>query len=152
MENYIIRKALIKDWPTLISIFDKSLRSIEQYETYSEEDYAKFYQCIVTHSLPSYDIYVYAVDDEILGFICYYKHKIEMLYVLPQHMNKGIGSALLQYVLDNYRETLEIGVSKSYPVSLHLYQKHGFVITKTEDYDVSGVYNPHYIMVRKYED
>ncbi len=152
MDNYIIRKALIKDWPTLMLVFDKSLRSIEQYEKFSEEDYAKLYQCLINHSFPLYDIYVYTVNGEILGFICYYKHKIEMLYVLPQHMNKGIGSTLLQYVLDNYRETLEIGVSKCYPVSLYLYKKHGFVITKSEDYDVSGIYSPHYIMIRKYEE
>ena len=81
-----------------------------------------------------------------------YEHKIEMLYVLPQHMNKGIGSTLLQYVLDNYKETLEIGVSKGNPVSMHIYKKHGFVITRDEDYDVSGIYSPHYIMIREYKN
>ena len=152
MENYIIRKAQIKDWPTLLSVFDESLRSVEKYDPLSEDDYAKLYQCLMNHSFPLYDVYAYTVDDKILGFICYYMHKIEMLYVLPQYMNKGIGSTLLQYVLDKYRETLEIGVSKNNPVSRHIYQKHGFIITRDEDYDVSGIYSPHYIMVREYKD
>ena len=151
MNNYIIRNAQIKDWPTLLLIFDKSLRSIEQYEKYSEEDYKQFYKCLMNHSFPLYDIYVYIIDNNILGFICYHEHKIEMLYVLPQYMNNGIGSTLLEYVLDKYHETLEIGVSKTNPVSMHIYQKHGFVVVRTEDYDVSGVYCPHYIMVREYK-
>lgn len=152
MNSYTIRKAEIKDWPKLLSVFDESLRSIKEYEEHSEEDYAKLYQCLMNHSFPLYDIYTYVVDNEILGFICYYEHKIEMLYVLPQHMNKGIGSTLLQYVLDNYKETLEIGVSKDNPVSMHIYKKHGFVITRDEDYDVSGIYSPHYIMIREYKN
>ena len=151
MENYVIRKAEVKDWPTLLYVFDKSLRSIEKYETHSEEDYVKLYQTLMNHSFVLYDTYLYTVDDEILGFICYYQHKIEMLYVLPWHMNRGIGSVLLEYVLDKYRETLEIGVSKTNPVSMHIYKKHGFIVTKDEDYDISGIYSPHYIMVREYK-
>ena len=77
MENYVIRKAEVKDWPTLLYVFDKSLRSIEKYETHSEEDYVKLYQTLMNHSFVLYDTYLYTVDDEILGFICYYQHKID---------------------------------------------------------------------------
>lgn len=152
MDDFQIKKAEIKDWPVLLNIFDKSLRSVAQYEPHLEEDYAKLYQCLMNHSFPLYDVYVYVVHDNIIGFICYYEHKIEMLYVLPEHMNKGIGTKLLQYILDNYKETLEIGVAKENPVSLHLYSKHGFVIAREEEYDVSGIYSPHYIMIREYSE
>ena len=151
MSDYVIKRAQIKDWPLLLTIFDESLRSIEQYESHSEDDYAKLYQCLMNHSFPLYDIYMYVVEEKVFGFICYYNHKIEMLYILPQHMNRGIGTKLLQYVLDNYKENLEIGVAKNNPVSTHLYKKHGFIITKEEDYDVSGIYSPHYIMEREYK-
>ena len=78
MNDYEIRRAQIKDWPTLLSVFDKSLRSIEEYEAHSEDDYSKLYQCLMNHSFPLYDIYTYVVNDEILGFICYFTILLSM--------------------------------------------------------------------------
>lgn len=151
--NSKIKKAVVSDWPDLLCIFDKSLRSIAQYDKdFNEQEWVALHQCLINHSFPKYDVYKYAEKGKILGFVCYYQHKIEMLYVLPKYMNRGIGSALIRYVLENYKETLEIGVSKVYPVSRHIYEKHGFVIYAENDYDVSGIYSPHYLMRREYRE
>lgn len=148
---YTIEKAVIADWPALLNVLDKSLRSIPQYESFDDEGWKTLYQGLMTHSFPLYDIYKYVENGKICGFVCYYQHKLEMLYVLPEHMNRGIGTTLVRYILDNYKETMDIGVNKTNPVSRHIYEKHGFVIYGEEDYDVTGVYSPHYLMRREYK-
>lgn len=73
-----------------------------------------------------------------------------MLYVLPEYMNQGIANLLIQHILNTYHETMTIGVKKSNEVAMHLYTKYGFKIHSSEDYDTSGIYYPHYVLIREY--
>ena len=147
MDNHIIRKAQIKDWPTLINIFDKSLRSSVEL---SEEDWASLYKSLISFSYPTFDTYIFETDGKEVAYISYWCEKkfIKSLYVLPEYMNKGIGNKLIKYVIDTYREDMTIGVKPENKTALHLYQKHGFEIISKEDYDTSGIYYPHYILKR----
>lgn len=72
-----------------------------------------------------------------------------MLYVLPQYMNQGIGSKLIKHILDTYPEEMTIGVKPTNEVALYLYKKFGFEIFSKEEYDISGIYYPHYILKNK---
>ena len=148
MNNYTIRKAEIKDWPTLINVFDKSLRTTDDL---SDDDWASLYKCLMSFSYHTYDTYVFEVEGEIVAYVSYWAEKklIKMLYVLPEYMNKGIGSNLIKYVLDTYSEEMTIGVKPTNEVALHLYKKFGFEVFSKEEYDKSGIYYPHYILKRK---
>ena len=148
MNNHVIRKAEIKDWPTLINIFDKSLRTTDDL---SDEDWASLYKNLMSFSYPTYDTYVFELDGKIVAYISYWAEKrlIKMLYVLPEYMNKGIGGKLIKYVIDAYSEEMTIEVKPTNEVALHLYQKFGFEIFSKEEYDTSGIYYPNYILKRK---
>ncbi len=148
MNNYTIRKAEIKDWPTLINIFDKSLRTTD---VLTDDDWASLYKNLMSFSYPTYDTYVFEQDGKIVAYVSYWQEKklIKMLYVLPEYMNKGIGSNLIKYVLDTYSEEMTIGVKPTNEVALHLYKKFGFEIFSKEEFDTSGIYYPHYILKRK---
>ena len=148
MNGYAIRKAEIKDWPTLINIFDKALRSTD---VLADDEWSALYKNLMSFSYPTYDTYVFEVDGIVVAYISYWQEKkfIKMLYVLPEYMNKGIGSKLIKYVLDAYQDEMTIGVKPTNEVALHLYQKFGFEIFSKEEYDTSGIYYPHYILKRK---
>lgn len=148
MINGIIRKSEIKDWPTLINIFDKSLRTTDEL---SDEYWASLYKNLMSFSYPTYDTYVFEIDGKVVAYISYWQEKklIKMLYVLPEYMNKGIGSKLIKYILETYLEEMTIGVKPTNEVALHLYQKFGFEIFSKEEYDTSGIYYPHYMLKRK---
>lgn len=148
MNGYTIRKAEIKDWPTLINIFDKALRTTD---VLADDEWSALYKNLMSFSYPTYDTYVFEVDGIVVAYISYWQEKklIKMLYVLPEYMNKGIGSKLIKYVLDAYQDEMTTGVKPTNEVALHLYQKFGFEIFSKEEFDTSGIYYPHYILKRK---
>lgn len=149
IDNYQITLAKIADWPDLLHIFDKSLRSTDNL---SDDDWMALYKNLMSFSYPTYDTYVFKKDGKNVAYISYWREKklIKMLYVLPEYMNQGIANLLIQHILNTYHETMTIGVKKSNKIAMHLYTKYGFKIYSSEDYDTSGIYYPHYVLIREY--
>ena len=144
----MIKKAGVSDWPDLMMIFDRSLRSTDNL---SDDDWKKLYERVITYSYPNFDTYIYVKDGQSVAYISYWKEKklIKMLYVLPQCTNQGIGQKLIKHVIDAYHEPMTIGVKAGNDVAMHIYKKFGFEIIKEEEYDASGIYYPHYVLERK---
>lgn len=149
IDNYEIVSAKVADWPDLLYIFDKSLRTTDNL---SDNDWMALYKNLMSFSYPTYDTYVFKKEGKNVAYISYWREKklIKMLYVLPEYMNQGIASLLIQYILNSYHETMTIGVKKSNKVAMHLYTKYGFKIYSSEDYDTSGIYYPHYVLIKEY--
>ncbi len=145
--EYCVKKAFISDWPDLMMIFDKSLRSTIDLP---DDDWKKLYERVITYNYPNFDTYIYTQDSKSVGYINYSRQEknIKQLYVLPEYHNQGIGQKLIKYVLESYNETMTIGVRKDNDVALHIYTKYGFEIIKEEEYDASGIYLPHYVLER----
>lgn len=148
MTDDCIRKAGVSDWPDLMIIFDRSLRSTDDL---SDDDWQKLYHRLITYSYPNFDTYIYQKDGKSVAYISYWKEKrlIKMLYVLPEYINRGIGQKLIKYVIDTYDEPMTIGVKAENNIAMHIYQKFGFKIVKKEEYDASGIYYPHFLLERK---
>ena len=149
IDNYQITLAKIADWPDLLHIFDQSLRSTDNL---SDDDWMALYKNLMSFSYPTYDTYVFKKDGKNVAYISYWREKklIKMLYVLPEYMNQGIANLSIQHILNTYHETMTIGVKKSNKIAMHLYTKYGFKIYSSEDYDTSGIYYPHYVLIREY--
>ncbi|MBO6290343.1 MAG: GNAT family N-acetyltransferase [Alphaproteobacteria bacterium] len=144
----VIKKAEVSDWPDLMLIFDRSLRSTDNL---SDDDWKKLYERLITYSYPNFDTYIYVKDGKSVAYISYWREKklIKMLYVLPEYTNRGIGQRLIKHVIDTYDEPMTIGVKASNDIAMHIYTKFGFKIIKEEEYDASGIYYPHYVLERK---
>lgn len=74
---------------------------------------------------PDAKTYVYVKGKEILGFISMIENEIGGLFVKPEHHSKGIGSALVNYIKDNY-DSLEVEVFKNNKIGRAFYDKYGF--------------------------
>ena len=148
MTDDCIRKAKVSDWPDLMKIFDRSLRSTDDL---SDDDWKKLYERVITYSYPNFDTYIYCKDEKSVAYISYWKEKklIKMLYVLPEYVNQGIGQKLIKHVINTYNEPMIIGVKADNNIAMHIYTKFGFQIIKEEEYDASGIYYPHYVLERK---
>ena len=102
-------------------------------------------------------VFVYKIDEKFIGEIAYvldmndsdytipYKRVyISRLIVAPSFRNKGIGGALIDFVLEKvkalgYTEA-SIGVNKDNLAALHLYKKKGFVNILFDGADEYGEY------------
>ena len=66
MADDCIKKAKVVDWPDLMMIFDRSLRSTDNL---SDDDWKKLYERIITYSYPNFDTYIYRKDGISVAYI-----------------------------------------------------------------------------------
>jgi len=102
-------------------------------------------------------VYIYKVNDEFLGEIAYVldmndsdytipnqRINLSRLIVKPEYRNKGIGSILVEFMIEEikkmgYKE-ISIGVDKDNTAALHLYRKKGFTNVIFDGADEYGEY------------
>lgn len=65
---------------------------------------------------------------------------LNRLYIHPDYQRKGIGTSLLKFVADNYKDydTILLEVEQENPKGLNFYKKHGFTIVKSNEYTLNG--------------
>lgn len=82
----------------------------------------------VKEALPGAEVYVYLIDDEIVGFIGLNNNYIEGLFVHQSFQGKGVGTSLLNKAKEN-QGTLSLNVYKKNKDAIKFYTKNGFRIT-----------------------
>lgn len=82
----------------------------------------------VKEVLPNAEIYVYAIKENVIGFIGLDENYIEGVFVNTNHQCNGIGTTLLNKVKEN-RNTLTLNVYKKNANAISFYKKNGFIIT-----------------------
>lgn len=110
-------------------------------EYFNEEGYKKMEQDLVDHEL-----YTAMQDGRLVGFITIYKKnqdvaEISWMAVDKEKKGKGIGSELLEYMIEDLRgsdhkllevKTLsEIDGYEPYKATREFYRKHGFILLET---------------------
>lgn len=99
------------------------------------------------------------LNDEPVGFAAYSPlreagvYKLHKLYVHPGTQGKGIGKALIEFVIDQLpvppATTLRLNVNR-YNKARYFYEKMGFIVTKEEDIDIGHHYYMNdYVMEKK---
>ena len=98
---------------------------------------------------PFMQMIVFLIGDKVVGFINYYEiyDRIEIanFNVLPYFQNHGIGTKLIKYVVDKYKEkfkNITLEVRSDNEKAIKLYKKIGFVekaIRKNYYNDVDGI-------------
>lgn len=88
-------------------------------------------------------------NDRAVGFASYAPKnespkicKLHKIYVLPNQQGKGIGKALINYILDAIRSSctrLQLNVNRQNP-AINFYQKLGFSIIETVDISIGNGY------------
>lgn len=79
--------------------------------------------------------------------------RLHKLYVLPRQHAQGVGTALLNYVIEKSRDSsatlLELNVNK-HNIAKQFYEKKGFTVLRDEVIDIgSGYMMDDYVMVRE---
>ena len=83
--------------------------------------------------LPNAELYVYLVNNKIIGFIGMNTNYIEGIFVDTNSQHNGIGTLLLNKVKEN-RNNLILRVYKKNTNAINFYKKNDFIITN-EDID-----------------
>ena len=115
----------------LDSIMDIWLNTNIKTHNFIDENYWINNFNYVKTLLPTSEIYVYEINNNIIGFIGTNKNYIEGIFIKEKYQNKGVGSKLLNYIKNLYNE-LYLSVYKNNNNAIKFYKKHAFNIIKEQ--------------------
>lgn len=92
------------------------------------EEYWKSNYSFVKKVIQNAEIYVYVIEEKIVGFIGLNQNYIEGIFVDINNQYNGIGTLLLNKVKEN-KNNLTLNVYKKNVNAINFYKKNDFVIT-----------------------
>ncbi len=122
----MIRKFEKSDINDVMQIWKNENIKAHQFisKEYWENNYSN-----VKEILPNAEIYVYVIEENIVGFIGLDQNYIEGIFIDTNNQCNGIGTLLLNRVKEN-RNTLTLSVYKKNINAIKFYKKNDFVITR----------------------
>ncbi len=127
-KNMKIRKFKKEDFDELCQVHDPA-RKQELHYAGLDGAFLPLKETAYKENLFSYQIYVAEVDQQISGFVAFYEDELGWLYIAPKMQRQGIGSQLIDFVLDHTKRPLYLEVLKGNPAE-NLYLSKGFKVKK----------------------
>ena len=121
----MIRKFKKEDIDEVMEIWKNE--NIRTHNFISKEYWKNNYE-YVKDILPNADIYVYIMNENIVGFIGVDNDYIEGIFVDINNQHNGIGTSLLNKIKEE-KEKLTLSVYKKNTNAIKFYKKNGFIIT-----------------------
>jgi putative acetyltransferase len=134
--NHQIESVAVTDYPEIAAVWEASVRATHDFLT--EADIQFYKPLILQEYLQAVELF--CVKDEngkILGFIGIADRKVEMLFIDPVARGKGIGKALLLYVI-RQQGVNAVDVNEQNPQAVGFYQHIGFNVTGRSATDGMG--------------
>lgn len=131
----MIRKHEEKDLEIILDIWDKASTFAHPFLPASfvekvKKDMREIY-------IPNSESWIFEEKGNVVGFIGMMDNEIGGLFVLPEFHSNGIGTQLVNFVLQNFK-TLEVEVFEKNKTGRAFYQKYGFVNDKKFKHEESG--------------
>ena len=121
-----IREYREADWPRIEAIHDAA-RPMELKNAALEGAFVPLAQAAVNEGLFEYELRVAELDGVVAGFTAYSEDELAWLYVDPAQMRRGVGRALVEYVLAQIpQRPVNIEVLAGNEPALRLYESSGF--------------------------
>lgn len=129
MPSISIREYREQDWAQIEAIHDAA-RKIELHLAALDDAFVPLAQAAINEDLFDYTVKIALMDDEVVGFTAYTKDELAWLYVSPEHMRQGIGSALIAHVMENTIRPLALEVMVGNDPAIRAYESLGFQTTE----------------------
>lgn len=134
---FTLRKALPADYNELLSIWELSVKATHDF--LNPADIVFFKSQIQDHQAFSQVDLTCAVHENgtLVGFIGIAEDKIEMLFLDPVVIGKGLGKQLLQFAMQEYRVT-KVDVNEQNTAARLFYEHFGFEVKSRSSLDSTG--------------
>lgn len=133
---YTLNMISKSEYPRIIAVWEASVRATHHF--LKEEDIQYFKPLILTHYLDLVELRGIRNDaGAIIGFTGTADCQLEMLFVHPEEIGKGIGKALLLYAIEQMKIT-SVDVNEQNELATSFYLHHGFEIIGRSDFDNTG--------------
>ncbi|MEP2771917.1 MAG: GNAT family N-acetyltransferase [Fulvivirga sp.] len=123
-------------YPLLIEIWEASVRATHHF--LKEEDINTLKPLILEHYLDAVALRVSKNEnDEILGFMGVAADNLEMLFLHPHNLRKGIGKQMLRYAIQEMG-VKKVDVNEQNKGAIAFYLQSGFKVTGRSEKDPLG--------------
>jgi putative acetyltransferase len=120
----------------IVETWESSVRATHNF--LKEEDIQFFKSFVSNMDFNSLTVYCGLTEQkELVGFLGVDNHKLEMLFLNPQHIGKGYGKILLDYAVKKL-EANELDVNEDNKNAVGFYKKYGFEVTERTPLDGTG--------------
>ncbi|SOD11873.1 GNAT family N-acetyltransferase [Pedobacter xixiisoli] len=133
--NFQIKKYKRKYKNQIISVWEKSVLATHHF--LSPTDYIEIRDLLQDYDFSILDMFCLTDEDTIIGFIGLHNSKIEMLFLDPTYIGKGLGKQLIQFATSKRGATL-VDVNEQNISAKNFYEKLGFVTYERTEKDDFG--------------
>jgi putative acetyltransferase len=128
--------ALPADYPEIVDVWEASVRATHHFLS---EEHIQFFKPLIPQYLGSVQLYcVRNEEDSIQGFLGVAEGNIEMLFLHPLSIGKGIGKRLLQFAMQNLK-AIKVDVNEQNEQAVGFYKRNGFKIVSRSEKDGLGM-------------
>ena len=126
-DNIIIDKLYI--------IWEKSVRATHLF--LKEDDIINISKYVRKYLIDIKHLIIAEKEYDIIGFMGIENKKLEMLFIAPKFIKKGIGRKFIEYAIENY-DIKEVSVNEQNINAYNFYKHIGFKDYKRDEYDDLG--------------
>ncbi len=126
----------IEHFPEALALWEASVSATHHFlpEGWIEEHRLK----VLNEYFPMVQMYgLFNEDNELMGFSGVLNQNLEMLFVHPKQLGKGIGSTLVKHAIQKL-EVNKVDVNEQNSEALTFYLNQGFQIQSRSEFDAQG--------------
>ncbi|HET7745646.1 MAG TPA: GNAT family N-acetyltransferase [Gaiellaceae bacterium] len=126
----MIRRARPEDAPAIATLFRRSFGTLSFLPVvHTPEEYLRH----VGHLIREHELWVFEVDDDILGFASLDDGELSNLYVEPDVIGQGIGSMLLDHAKARRPDGFRLWVFQENERARAFYERRGCTLVELTD-------------------
>jgi putative acetyltransferase len=120
----------------LIDVWERSVRATHDFLKPGEIDKIKI--LVLGIDFNSFDVYcIFDDEDKMVGILGVADKKLEMLFLAPESIGKGVGRKLMEFVLQDLQVNA-VDVNEDNTSATSFYKKFGFKVYERTPFDDHG--------------
>lgn len=134
-KSFKIEKYTGKDREQILSVWEKSV--LATHDFLNPTDFEEIKKFLQTFNFNDIEVYCLKQNDEVIGFIGLAEQKIEMLFLSPEYIGKGLGRKLTDFAFLELKAN-KVDVNEQNINAVKFYEKIGFKTYEKTDKDDQG--------------
>jgi putative acetyltransferase len=133
--NFEILKYSDEHREQLLDVWEKSV--LASHDFLKPTDFQSIKETVKAIDFNAFEVYCLVQDDRVAGFLGVAEQKIEMLFLSPSYMGKGLGKKLMGFAIDELNID-KVDVNEGNTKAVEFYKKFGFKTYERTDKDDQG--------------
>lgn len=133
--NYQIEKYKPEYKNEILTVWEKSVLATHHFLT--PEDFNEIKEMLQDFDFEQLNVFCLTEHNQVLGFLALQERKIEMLFLDPEYIGKGLGYQLLDFAVSTHQANL-VDVNEQNTNAKNFYEKFGFETFERTEKDDQG--------------